>query len=59
MLEWWNTRMGQKLITSDIPRIASALERIADSLEKKVELDNKINDELEAMLEEEEDENAK
>ncbi|MBA4372307.1 MAG: hypothetical protein C0402_05545 [Thermodesulfovibrio sp.] len=32
--QFFETRMGQKFYTADVPRIAKALERIADSMEK-------------------------
>lgn len=35
MTELHNTMMGRKLFESDIPKIAKALERIADALEKQ------------------------
>lgn len=40
MPELHETRMGQKLITSDIPRIIKVMEKIAKELEK-------LNDNLE------------
>ena len=33
MIEFFQTQMGHKFYESDVPRIASALERIADRLE--------------------------
>jgi hypothetical protein len=35
MIQFFQTVMGRKLIESDVPRIAKALERIADALEKQ------------------------
>lgn len=35
MVQFFETRMGQKFYTSDVPRIATALERIATALEKQ------------------------
>ncbi|UCC72021.1 MAG: hypothetical protein JSV86_16885 [Gemmatimonadota bacterium] len=33
-IEFWQTRMGHKFYQADVPRIAKALERIADALER-------------------------
>ena len=35
MIDFYQTRMGQKFYESDVPRIAKALERIADKLDVK------------------------
>lgn len=35
MIQFFQTLMGRKLIESDVPRIAKALERIADALEQQ------------------------
>jgi hypothetical protein len=34
-IEFWQTGMGHKLIQTDVPRIAKALERIATALEEQ------------------------
>lgn len=36
-MEFYLTKMGHKFYTADVPRIARALERIADALEKQCE----------------------
>jgi glutaredoxin-related protein len=38
-MEFFNTVMGKRFYTNDIPQIANALESISKSLNKKVEYD--------------------